>query len=142
MVNLHKLLSGQGIMIKDDDIVDVCHHFPNISPENYKKLEKAYNKQKEVRLKLSEEEMIGNGNGVPKIVKKVGRVARKTEQAVMKSRIGDLLIDEAVGFLSIPTIAQKVVAGVVKKEAYELNGTGFDASVDTDEISHVQINNS
>lgn len=80
MANLHKLLKGQGIIVKDDDIVDACHHFPNMSAATMKKLEKAYNKQKAVRLKLTEDEMIGNGLGVPKIAKKVGRVARKTDK--------------------------------------------------------------
>lgn len=47
----------------------------------------------------------------------------------MKSGIGDVLIDEAVGTLPMPIIAEKVVAGVVKKQAHELTGTGLQSDV-------------
>jgi hypothetical protein len=49
----------------------VVHHFPNMSQATYKKLEKAYNKGKASRLKLTEQEMVGHGSGqqVKKIAK-------------------------------------------------------------------------
>eukprot|EP00604_Paraphysomonas_vestita_P000103 CAMPEP_0174825504 /NCGR_PEP_ID=MMETSP1107-20130205/42820_1 /TAXON_ID=36770 /ORGANISM="Paraphysomonas vestita, Strain GFlagA" /LENGTH=178 /DNA_ID=CAMNT_0016057181 /DNA_START=747 /DNA_END=1283 /DNA_ORIENTATION=+ len=112
-------------MIKDEDIVEACHHFPNMSNANYKKLEKAYSKAKACRLKLTEEEMHGNGLGIVKMANKVAKVAKKTGQIAMKSGIGDMIIDEAVGVLPMPTIAQKAVSAVVKKQVHDLTGTGL-----------------
>jgi hypothetical protein len=120
MSNLHKLLNGQGIMVKDDDIVDACHHFPNMTQENYKKLEKAYNKGKACRLKLAQHELVGHGLSI----KQVGRMARKVGKVAMKSGVGDLIINEAVGALPIPVFAQKAVATIAKKEARQLTGAG------------------
>jgi hypothetical protein len=124
MSNLKKLLKGKGMILRDEDIVDTCHHFPNMSKENYSKLEKAYNKNKGCRLKLTEPELIGHGLNIGKVVKKVGKMARKTGKIAMKSGVGDMVIDEAVGALPIPTFAQKAVAKVAKQEAHELTGTG------------------
>jgi hypothetical protein len=120
MANFNKVLNGKGIMIKDDDIVDAVHYFPNMSHATYKKLEKAYNKGKATRLKLSESELSGHGLGqqVVRSVKKVGRSA-------MNSRVGDFIIDEAVGVLPIPSIAQRAVSAVARKEAHQLTGTGI-----------------
>jgi hypothetical protein len=124
MSNLKKLLKGQGMVLRDDDIVDACHHFPNMSTANYAKLEKAYNKNKGCRLKLTEPELIGHGLNFGKVAKKVGKVARKVGKIAMKSGVGDMVIDEAVGALPIPVVAQKAVAKVVKQEARQLTGTG------------------
>jgi hypothetical protein len=70
-------------------------------------------------LKLSEQEMVGHGLGhqITKAVKNVGR-------ATMKSGVGDFIIDEAIGTLPIPAMAQRAVSAVARKEAHELTGTG------------------
>jgi hypothetical protein len=120
MADFHKVLNGKGIMIKDDDIVDAVHYFPNMSKATYKKLESAYKKGKASRLKLSASELSGHGLGqqVARSVKKVGR-------ATMNSGIGDFVIDEAVGLLPMPSIAQRAVSAVARKEAHQLTGTGI-----------------
>jgi hypothetical protein len=124
MSNLKKLLKGQGMILRDEDIVDTCHHFPNMSKENYSKLEKAYNKNKGVRLKLTEPELIGHGLNIGRVTKRVGKVAKKVGKYAMRSGVGDMVIDEAVGALPIPTFAQKAVARVAKQEARDLTGAG------------------
>lgn len=100
------------------------------------KIRKAYNKNKGTRIKLTENEMIGNGLGVAKALKKVAKVARKIGQVAMKSGIGDLLIDEAVGVLPIPIIAKKAVSEVVKKQARDLTGTDVGDSDTNPYIPH------
>ena len=52
MKKCKKLLKGGSIIIKGEDIVDIVHHTPNMSKENYNKLKKAYEKNKGGRLKL------------------------------------------------------------------------------------------
>lgn len=122
MKKLKKLTKGKSMNVKGDSIVDVIHHTPNISPENYKKLEKAYEKNKGCRLKLSESELIGCGLGeVINDVKKVGKTA-------MKSGIVDVAIDEAVNLAPVPSIAKKVASKAIKYEAHKLTGTGLKPS--------------
>lgn len=123
MKRFKRIMKGHAIAVKDDDIVNVCLHTPNLTHDNYKKMEKAYEKGKGCRIKLSEEERVGCGLGdiaheVKKDVQKVGKVA-------MKTGIVDLAIDEGVNFLPAPAIAKKVASKALKYEVHHLTGTGI-----------------
>ncbi len=112
MKKLHKGLTQQ---LKDEDIIDAVHYFPNMSVENYHKLNKAYMSGKGCRISLKEHEM--KGCGFVDNVKKSGK-------SFVKSGIADIAIDEAVNLLPAPAIAKKVIGTVAKKELHSLVGKG------------------
>lgn len=94
-----------------------------ISTENYKKMEKAYEKGKGCRVKLSESELVGCGLG--KVIQEVKHDAQKVGKLAMKSGVADVAIDEAVNLIPMPSIAKKIASKAIKYEAHKLTGTGI-----------------
>ena len=124
-----KILKGHQVNVKDGEIVDVCFHTPNLSKENYHKMNKAYEKGKGCRLKLSEHELKGCGLG--QIAHEVKKDVEKVGKKAIKSGIADIAVDEAVNLLPLPSIAKKVASKVIKDEAHYLTGTGVNPYLPT-----------
>lgn len=112
MKKLHKGLTQQ---LKDEDIVDAVHYFPNMGVDNYHKLNKAYMNGKGCRITLQEHEMKGCG---------LGKSIKKNTKSLVETGIPDIAIDEAVNLLPVPAIAKKVVGTLAKKELHNVVGAG------------------
>jgi len=119
---ISRLLKGKLVNLKGDEIIDIVHHTPNMSTENYKKLEKAFEKNKGCRIKLSESELQGCGLG--QLAHEVKKDAQKVGKVAMKSGVVDVAIDETVNLAPIPAVAKKVTSNIIKHEAHKLTGTG------------------
>jgi hypothetical protein len=69
---LIKLTKGKVTQLTKNEIHDAINNFPNMGYENYHKCNKALIKGCGVRVKLSDEEMVGSG-----FLSKVKKVAKK-----------------------------------------------------------------
>ncbi len=117
---LQKLSKGKITQLKHSDILDAVNNFPNMSHENYSKLDKAYKKGCGCRVKLCEEEMVGSG-----FLKKLNKVGKAVGKVAVKSGIAGVVIDEAVGALPLPQSAQNMASRVIKKELKDYAGAGI-----------------
>jgi hypothetical protein len=114
------MLKGKSKRVNGDEIIYLLENFPNINDSSYRKLIKAYQKGAGCNICLNENEMHGSG-----FLKSLGKVGKSLGKATMKSGLGDMVINEAVGVLPIGETGRRLVSNVVSHQAHDMAGAGF-----------------
>eukprot|EP00604_Paraphysomonas_vestita_P000106 CAMPEP_0174825528 /NCGR_PEP_ID=MMETSP1107-20130205/42850_1 /TAXON_ID=36770 /ORGANISM="Paraphysomonas vestita, Strain GFlagA" /LENGTH=169 /DNA_ID=CAMNT_0016057231 /DNA_START=513 /DNA_END=1022 /DNA_ORIENTATION=- len=118
---LKQLLKGKTKRLNGEEIIFIIDNYPNIPKSNYRKLHKAYNSGKGCNFCFeAQHELEGSG-----FMKSIGKVGKSIGKSVVKSGVGDLMINEAVGVLPISETGRRAVSGAISGTTHHMAGGGF-----------------
>ena len=118
---LKHLLNGKSKRLNGDEIIFMIENYPNLGKANYNKLRKAHNSGKGCNFSFEgEHELEGCG-----LFKSMGRAGKSIGKSVIKSGVGDLLINEGVGMLPISETGRRAVGNAISGTAHHMAGGGF-----------------
>lgn len=139
---LSKLSSGKVAQLSNQEIQDLVNYVPNLSHQNFKKLNRAYMTGKGVRISLNQDELVGSGlmKNIKSGVKSGAKFVQNNKQLrKLKDKAIDTGINYAMDELGADEETRKIARRITKNVADNtLDNIASGKKIDVDPMSNIR----